>query len=578
MSSFSEILDEELLVNLAGERSFERGQDYFESGAVHSLAEIGDRIVADVSGTETYHVQIWLRGEGIDSRCTCPMGVDGYFCKHCVAVGLAWIDEPPPYQPDGIVTHSGTTMADVRDFLGRQERDVLVKLILDRAMEDTRWRENLLMKAAASHTGGADIKTFRRALQNAIPIGEFVDYYAADGYADEVQQAVDGLETLIEMGYASDVVELCEEAIAMLDDALNSIDDSNGNMSPIMEQVQDLHLRACKIAKPNPSALAERLLDIELESGFGFFHNALEIYADVLGDEGIQAYRQLVDADWERLSPIGSERKEYYDFRRMKLNQLKEALVETTGTLEELVETISNDLSRPDRYLKIAELYRDRGNPDEAIAWAERGTNEFQGSNSTYRLEDCLVNLYERQGQFEDAVEIIWQRFIRLPSVRGYQQLKQHADSGGTWTGWRDRAIAHVKQAYAKSPHAPYYWGQKGHSLLVGIYLWEEKIEDAWRAAQNGNCSQQLWMQLAEARAINVPEDAIAIYQPAIEPLIKQTDNKAYKQAVKLLEKVRNILERLDRGAEFDAYAKQLSESYKRKRNFIKLLIQHNML
>lgn len=578
MASFSEILDEELLASLAGDRSFERGQDYFESGAVQSLAEIGDRIVADVEGNDTYQVQLWLREGELASRCTCPMGVDGYFCKHCVAVGLAWIDEPPPYRPDGIVTHSGTTMADMKQYLARQERDVLVTLILDRAMDDTRWRESLLMKAAAAHAGGADIETFRKALRNTIPVRDLVEYSEVDSYVENVQQAIDGLETLMDLGYASDVIELCEEAIAMFNRALNSIDDSNGSVQYVVTQVQELHLRACKVAKPDPVKLAARLLELELDSDFDFFHDALTTYSDVLGDAGWNAYRQLVDAEWRKVPTLRRDRHWSFDLRRIKLNDLKEMLVEETGTLQELVDTIAKDLSSPSRYEKIAALYRDNDNLDEAIAWAERGMEAFQGSNRLHLLGRCLVDLYERQQRYEEATTIVWEWFQDRPSLHEYQQLKQQAELGGTWLQWRDRVISFIRGAYAKpAEFRGYYLGHQGHSLLVSIYLWENDLEAAWKTAQAGGCSKQMWMQLADARAIDFPEDSLSIYKPAIAPLIEQTNNEAYARAVEILEKVRDIMERLNRGAEFNMFAAKLGTEYKRKRNFINLMEERGM-
>jgi hypothetical protein len=126
-------------------------------------------------------------------------------------------------------------------------------------MNDSAWREQLLLKVATRQVGGADIAAVRKLLRNAIATGGFMDYYKAGGYADGVQSAMDGLEDLLHHGYASDVVELSEEAIALLDNAINNVDDSDGNLNPIIDQVQDLHLRACTIAKPNPKALAERL-------------------------------------------------------------------------------------------------------------------------------------------------------------------------------------------------------------------------------------------------------------------------------------------------------------------------------
>lgn len=295
MATFSDILCDDFLIKLAGDRYYERGVGYFEEGRVHSLAQYDEHITAEVWGTETYQVHLWLENDHLYSRCTCPLGVDDLFCKHCVAVGLTWIDEPPPYQMGDAPSKPGTTMQDVRDYLARQERDDLVKLILDRAMEDAPWREHLLMKAAAQQSGGADINTFRRSLRNAIAIGDFVDYYGAASYADGVQSVMDGLDDLLDQGYASDVIELCEEAILLLDDAINSVDDSDGHLNFILDQVEELHYQACKLGNPNPHALAERLFHMELQSGYGFFNNALETYGDILGEAGRATYQDLVD-------------------------------------------------------------------------------------------------------------------------------------------------------------------------------------------------------------------------------------------------------------------------------------------
>nr|MDP9487607.1 hypothetical protein [Actinomycetota bacterium] len=68
------------------------------------------------------------------------------------------------------------------------------------------------------------------------------------------------------------------------------------------------------------------------------------------------------------------------------------------------------------------------------------------------------------------------------------------------------------------------------------------------------------------------PEEALDIYRSSIEPLVEQTNNAAYKQAHGLLVKVRALMRRLDREAEFEEYVRMLRTRYKRKRNFMKLL------
>lgn len=110
------------------------------------------------------------------------------------------------------------------------------------------------------------------------------------------------------------------------------------------------------------------------------------------------------------------------------------------------------------------------------------------------------------------------------------------------------------------------------HSELVQIFLWEGEVEVAWREAKEGGCSNELWLELAAGREEDHPEDALSIYEARIEPLIQQTNNKAYKEAYELLLKVRSLMRRLGREQEFDEYLEVLRAEYKRKRNFMKLL------
>jgi len=87
--ALKDLLDRRALRRMAGARSFERGEDYFASGQVGSIVDHEGKISAKVRGTRSYQVTLWLeRGEMVYS-CTCPVGADGAFCKHCVAVGLA---------------------------------------------------------------------------------------------------------------------------------------------------------------------------------------------------------------------------------------------------------------------------------------------------------------------------------------------------------------------------------------------------------------------------------------------------------------------------------------------------------
>ena len=78
-------------------------------------------------------------------------------------------------------------------------------------------------------------------------------------YSSGIDESIDGLERLLGDGHADDVVELAEYALAAVEAAMQEVDDSSGYMGGILDRLQEMHLKACRRAKPDQRALAERL-------------------------------------------------------------------------------------------------------------------------------------------------------------------------------------------------------------------------------------------------------------------------------------------------------------------------------
>ena len=76
---------------LAGEVWFARGEAYFQQGRVGELSEHNGKLDAIVTGTEDYRVRLGIEDDDLSYSCTCPLGDDEQFCKHCVAAALAWL-------------------------------------------------------------------------------------------------------------------------------------------------------------------------------------------------------------------------------------------------------------------------------------------------------------------------------------------------------------------------------------------------------------------------------------------------------------------------------------------------------
>jgi uncharacterized Zn finger protein len=367
----------------------------------------------------------------------------------------------------------------------------------------------------------------------------------------------------------------------------------------VLEEFQHLHYQACELASPDPLVLADYLLRAEMDSSFGSFSNAVETYADLLGDAGLAHYRELAELMWQKFSTLTPQDGEW-KYKRRKLQRILETLARKSGDLEAVVAIKRRDLSSPHTYLEIAQLYLQDGQSDRALEWAESGLTAFDRSNNS--LRNFVIEEYLRRGRSEDAMELAWQAFTEpFITLNHYQTLKTQAEKVNQWPIWRENALAYIRQQLEPSTppsqarqatrtsrrhqspvrsKIPYggrkvsHLSTKDHALLVEIFLWEGADDWAWQEAQEGGCSQKLWLRLADRRQLTHPADALPIYQQEIESLIQQTNNTAYASAVSLLHKVHDLMLRLNQSAEFQTFVTRLRQTYKAKRNFVSLLNQ----
>ncbi len=578
-ATLAEVLNRALLRQMAGVRTYGRGADYYEGGLVRSLAENDASVTASVRGTHTYRIKLWIAAGRLSYSCDCPVGADDTFCKHAVAVGLKWLAEHGKNKSDGKrAERSAVTMDDVRAYLDSQSKATLTKLLLDSAMDDDRLRERLLMKTAKEGPSGINLETFRKAIDRAVDPGGFVDYHSMYEYSRGISEVVDSITELLKDGHGAEVVELSEHALSAVEDCIGSTDDSDGHLGGILEQLQELHHRACRKAKLNPITLAERLFTWELRTDWDVFYGAAATYKDVLGREGVARYRQLAEAEWARVPALtaGSKDADRYG-KRFRITHIMETLAQAAGDVDALIAVKSRDLSQAYAYLQIAETCRAAGRSDEALEWAERGVKAFPERTDS-RLREFLADEYHRRQRHDDAMNLIWAAYTDAPQLEQYQKLKKHADRNKLWSKWRDKALAFLRAHIARrreeaSKHAAPWWSARiDNSDLVSISLWEKDAETAWQEAKDGGCSNALWMRLAGLREKEHPEDAIPIYQRQLEATIDQKNNDAYKEAITLLRRLQRVMPRSDKPQSFAAYLTKVRAAHKPKRNFLKLL------
>ena len=576
---------------MADSARFQRGQEYYEGGAVTGLRQYRGRVSATVAGSRDYQVNLWEQEGKLKFECSCPDGMDYAFCKHCVAVGLALLEQTGEEDTGGNKSVGRTsrkkvrkdiTAEDIHAWLKKQDAATLADLLVAQAMDDRNLYRTLQLKVAGDIGGETTVSVLKKTLGEAILPGYIIEYHAAYGYVKTVESAIDSIEALLRNGQAGAVIELTEFALHKAEEALHNMDDSDGYMSSIFERLQTLHLEACHKAKPDPQVLAERLFEWELTGEWDVFSSAAVRYADVLGKPGMERYRELARAEWRMIKPLTRDAGKPTDYaeshRRRRITYIMETLAQQSGNVEALVEVLRHDLSLPYSFLKIAEAYKKAGKADKALEWAERGIKTFPDRPDS-RLLEFTADEYHRLKRHDEAMSLIWQQFTDRPGLEQYRQLKQHATRCQQWPHWRKQAMDHLfgllknKLAQKRSSGNFYFSYAYGpRSVLVEIHLWENNVDAAWELAQGGDLHEGLWLKLADKRAKQHPDDAIKISRNQVESAVSQTNKKDYSAAVRYLEQIRTLMTQSGGENAFSSYLETLRTTHKRKRSFIAMI------
>ncbi|HEX9458933.1 MAG TPA: SWIM zinc finger family protein, partial [Thermoanaerobaculia bacterium] len=446
------------LRKLAGTRSFERGEEYAAIGAVTQIVEDRGTVAAKVQGTRTYLVSITADVGRLAFACNCPRGDDGDFCKHCVAVCLAWLDQ----RRAPIASSAVGTMGNVRDWLARQPTETLVGMIVEQAMESDELLRRLTLAAGRQSGKGLHLQQAMALLEAAAAAGDFVPYAEAHSYVNGILEALEVIPQFLDQGRASEALALAEHAIDLVGSDL-PVDDSDGYLSAVFERTIDLHLAACRKAKPDPEALAAKLLQWELSDGMGMFDDAVDRYEGVLGKKGMAAYRRLAEERWNAASSKGAEKNHV-------LTSIMEGLATKAGDLEALVAVRMRDLSQPWSYAQIARDYLKAGKHEEALEWGEKGLAAFPQQWNDGGLRELVADEYHRLHRHDDAMKLIWASFVRTPGLSSYDPLRTHARRAGDWPAWRTKALDTMRRSISSTTKVRDPWhSPRGRSELVRI-------------------------------------------------------------------------------------------------------------
>ena len=219
MTTLNNLLSTQQLKDYADYRSFERGQQYFKQGQVTVISTNEFKISANVSGTRIYQTSLWGEGRYLESSCTCEAFDDNGFCKHCVAVGLAWLAGVTPTEEE-----VDNIPPEVKQYIQQLSQQKLVDIVLQQAAKDQHLLQQLLLSSHSLLDSNTKLANYKKLIVKlAVLLGDnlndYMDYYGEylvnEDIISQVQQFLDSL-TLQINDHPADVLALCEYAFEEL--------------------------------------------------------------------------------------------------------------------------------------------------------------------------------------------------------------------------------------------------------------------------------------------------------------------------------------------------------------------------
>jgi uncharacterized Zn finger protein len=539
----------------AGDRSYERGLEYVD--AVEDLEISDTEVTASVYGSSEYTVCLIIGDQRLSGGCTCPYGRDGFFCKHCVAVGLSVLE-----MGEDLPRHVEATRVQqqaLEAWLQSLSKEELLTELRGLINDDRELRQRLELRAAAMNT---DALAIRRAVMDFImpPRGEYLAYDEVYRYANEIYKAVAAIDDLIQAGGAADAIVIAREAIGWLSGPYDFVDDSSGSVASAAYELLAVHLRACRAAPPEPVSLGDYLAELLLDDG-GELHPDLDDYAELLGDRGIAVVRERIVTAYAE-NPASWHAK-----------YLRESIARTEGDVDTIVAIYAAELDDHGRnHLRIASELDEAGRDDEALRWAERGLRE--AAHPDQQLADYVARRYAAAGRQSDVLDLRRDRFLAERTLTSYQALREAATASGVWPAEREKALALLSEDQRARSRQP-AWAWTG-PVLIDALIDDRDLDAAWAAAKDA-ANERQWLCLADASIDSHPADALAVYRTTIGALKTQTGDDNYRRIASLLLSAQACHQALGTANEFTRYVAALRAEQKRKRNLMKILDQNGL-
>jgi len=581
-------LTEQIIRERASDQSFQKGLEYYQSGAIYNPAwqstPDGIALTAGCSGSNDYHLRAEMNADGVRAAsCTCPYDWGGD-CKHIIALLLTYLNDQDEF----------TEQKSVPDLLAGLEKETLVALIGRLAeripdLYDELQRALPLVKTVAkAHElpSFAPLKArpqtqvsepvYRKLVKKILKQSRYDEYddygESAPEYLDDLEETLQTARQFMDAGDAEGALIILRVLLEETVDDYDSDQDYDGEVAsfiqdlgmPLAEAILSLELNADERENLEKSfqEVYDNLDDSIEESELDVIFAALEYGWNALPDsdvkvdeDGEEVWFPLTEIEQARLNVLERQGRVDEFLQLAKTADIHRYVLKLLqlGQLENAI-AASQELSESQSVLDVAQKLLAAGRLDAALNLAERSLKQ---GGASHALAIWLAPLEEAQGRTALALLAYRAAYEAQPAIDLYRHVKRLSGSG--WEAIRPELQQRIDET-------------RNSGVLVDIHLEEHDWDAAILLAE-----KQSWFNLLEKVADAVtssrPDWVINISLREANSLIVKTDSKHYPAAAKWLGRAKKGYLAKGQAAEWQAYITHLRTIYARRPSLQKAIV-----
>jgi uncharacterized Zn finger protein len=293
------------------------------------------------------------------------------------------------------------------------------------------------------------VDPFEKAIEVVLNDGNFISYKAAWEFVDRLLRVARQVGELIE-NEPDRAARLFAVFISACHEKANEVDDSSGNFGMFIDGLFARWIKASRAAGREPAAIAEFLISWMEEDRYGFCHDLERVVTPLLDKPALNAFAAAIRSKFDT-APLNDYK------RRLWGERLKTALAAGRNIDAYIALCEQTELTVKDCKV-IAEMYRARRRPGDALAWIECGlaSGDAQYWSEAYDLRHMKRALQASTGGWADALDSAWAEFTAHPSSFTYAELMRYI-SPKERAAWRAKAMAasERQRGSSSSVHPP---------------------------------------------------------------------------------------------------------------------------